>query len=87
MSKVIVRSTNCSSFVSKKSGVQWFQQSIALDNGADFPQPTNLLLDDPKKALPPGEYVFAPDALYVNDNGDIVADKRKLVPISKVKAA
>jgi len=44
-------------------------------------------LDDPKKALPPGEYTFAPDAFYVNDNGDIVADKRKLVPISKVKAA
>jgi len=79
--KVLVKSTNCKQVVSKKSGVTYFFQTAALDNGTDFPRPFEILLDDPKKAYAPGEYTFGPDAVYV-DNGGKLAISPRLVSLA-----
>jgi len=80
--KVLIKSTACKEVTSKKSGVKYFFQTAALDNGHDFPQPFEVLLDDPKKAYAPGEYQFAADAVYV-DRGGKLSISARLVPLAK----
>lgn len=84
--KVLIRSTDLRDLRSKKTGQAFFIQTAALDNGSDFAHPFDILHDDPKKAYPPGEYVFAADAIYVSRDGKLSVSPR-LVPIQKAKAA
>jgi hypothetical protein len=78
--KVVIRSINLKQIVSKKTGVQYWFQGAALDNGQDFPHPFDVMLDDPKKAYAPGDYTFGPDAVYVKDGK--LAISARLVPLA-----
>lgn len=67
--RVLIRSSETRQQASRKTGVAYFFQKAALDSGDDFPHPFEIIHDDPKKAYPPGEYDFAPDAIYVGQSG------------------
>jgi len=91
--KVLIRSQQLKEVVSRKAGPRqgtvYFFQQAALDNGTDFPHPFEIIHDDPKKAYPPGEYTFAPDAIYVAQNGanaGKLSVSPRLVPIAKPTA-
>ena len=83
--QVLIRTTNLRTVTSKKTGVQYFLQTAALDNGTDFPSPFDVFLDDPKKAYAPGSYTFGPDAIYVDKQGRLAVSPR-LVPVAKPAA-
>jgi len=72
--KIIVRSdlVNTREGNSSRTGKAYKMrtQGGAIDNGADFPHPIRIPLDDQQPPYPPGEYVLTDDSFTVGEYGD-----------------
>lgn len=86
MAKVIIKSKRLKEVHSKKTGVLYFVQEFGLESGHDFARAFDVLFDNANKALEPGEYKFADDAIYVDKNGRLAVDARRLVPLASQAA-
>lgn len=85
--KVLIRSNQLREVKSQKTGQLYFIQSAALESGLDFPKPFDIMHDDWKKAYVPGEYTFAPDAVYVDRNGRLAISPRLLALVKPAAVA
>jgi hypothetical protein len=64
------------------------EQSAALDNGQDFPQPFAVNLEVDQPPYPAGEYVLDPSSLYVDGKFNKLSIGRvKLVKAPPARAA
>lgn len=83
--KIIVRSRNVNvrTITSKRTGqhITFREQRAALDNGADFPQPFNVNLDDDQQPYPEGDYTIDPACLVVGEFDRLGIGRLKLLPL------
>lgn len=86
MNCIIVKTANSSvRKIRRKDGseVQFVEQSVAIENGDDFPQPFRITLDDDQKPYQPGAYQVCPSSFRVGQYGDLQVGRRiKLVPVA-----
>ncbi len=91
MSKILIRSpaVNERHIVTKDGRHMTFrEQSAALDNGSDFPQPFKLNLDADQLPYKPGEYLVDPVSFYVDGKfGKLSIGRLRLLPAAPAKAA
>ena len=84
--KIIVRSTAVNErHITTRDGRQmtFREQSAALDNGQDFPQPFKLNLEQDQPAYKAGEYTLDPSSLYVDGKyGKLAIGRPKLILIT-----